>query len=71
MDYQKKAREKKLPKRIVLKNLPQFRGKNGLTEPEKFLSVFKRACQAAGMPQVYLAELITTCLENIDAKWEL
>ena len=38
-----REREKELPKRVVLKYLPQFRGKNGLTEPEEFLSVFKRA----------------------------
>ena len=38
-----REREEGPPKRVVPKYLPQFRGKNGLTEPEEFLSVFKIA----------------------------
>ena len=64
-----REQEEELPKRVVPKYLPWFRGKNGLTEPEEFLSVFKRACRAARVLQIYLAELMTTCLKNIDAKW--
>ena len=64
-----KKQEEGLPKRMVPKYLPQFRGKNGLTEPEEFLSVFKRACQATGVLQVYFTQLMMICLENIDTKW--
>ena len=41
--------EEELPKRVVPQYLSQFKGKNELTEPEEFLSVFKRACSAASL----------------------
>lgn len=50
-------------------NLPHFRGKSGIEDPQEFLEVFNRTCRASGIKVTRYPTIMALCLDNIDARW--
>jgi len=57
------------PRRKLPSGLPRFRGSKGLKDPNEFLSEFYRICRASGVFEEHMAEVLSTCLEQVDSEW--
>ena len=50
--------------------LPRFRGApGGIKDPEEFLEIFGRNCNAHGVPIHRFPAILATCLDNFNARW--
>jgi len=50
-------------------NLPKFRGKDGIKDPEEFINRFNRLCMANGVSKSHFGAILIANLENNEANW--
>ena len=50
-------------------NLPKFKGKDGIRDPEEFINKFGWVCRANYVEEHDRGSILVTCLEDRDAKW--